>query len=47
MPRFSPADAVKALLYCGEALVDQWLELVVGEDVGPIGSIASRTNSPT
>jgi hypothetical protein len=22
MPRFSPADAVKALLYCGEAFVD-------------------------
>ena len=36
MPRLSRADAVKALLYCGEAFVDQRLELVVGEDVGPI-----------
>jgi hypothetical protein len=36
MPWFSPADAVKALLYCREAFVDQWLELVVGEDVGPV-----------
>ena len=36
MPRLSPADAVKALLYCGEAFVDQWLELIVGEDVRPI-----------
>ena len=36
MPWFSPADAVKSLLYCREAFVDQWLELVVGEDVGPV-----------
>jgi hypothetical protein len=36
MPRFAAADAVEALLYCGEAFVDQRLKLVVGEDVGPI-----------
>ena len=35
MARFSPADAVKTLPYCGEAFVDQRLKLVVGEDVGP------------
>ena len=29
MPRFAAADAVKALLYCGEAFVDLRLELIV------------------
>ena len=36
MPRFSPTDPVKALLYCSEAFVDLWFELIIGEDVGPV-----------
>ena len=36
MPRFSPTDAVEALFYRCEALVDERLELIVGEDIGPI-----------
>jgi hypothetical protein len=36
MPRFAAADAVEALLDCGKAFVDQRLELIVSEDVGPI-----------
>jgi hypothetical protein len=47
MPRFSSANPVKAMLYCGEALVNKWLELIIGEDVGPILLDPSRTNSPT
>src|SRR5260221_559756 len=34
--RGPPADAVEALLDCDEALLDERLELVVGEDVGPV-----------
>ena len=36
MPRFAAADAVEALLDCGKAFVDQRLELIVSEDVGPV-----------
>ena len=36
MPRLSPADAVEALLYGGEAVVDFGLELSVSENVRPV-----------
>ena len=36
MPRPSPADAVEALLYGGEAVVDFGLELSVSENVRPV-----------
>ena len=36
MRRRTPTDAVEAGLDAGEAGVDRWLELVVGEDVGPV-----------
>jgi hypothetical protein len=36
MPRLSPADAVEALLYGGEAVVDYCLEFSIGENVGPV-----------
>jgi hypothetical protein len=47
MPRFATADAVEALLDCARAFVDQRLELIVSEDVGPILLNPPRTNSPT
>ncbi len=36
MSRLSSADAVEALLYGGEAVVDPWLVLSIGENVGPV-----------
>src|SRR5215468_5635494 len=36
MPRLSAADAVEALLYGGEPIVDSWLVLSIGENVGPV-----------
>ena len=36
MPRLSPADAVEALLYGGEPIVDIGLELSVSENVRPV-----------
>ena len=36
MPRLSPADAVEALLYGGEAVVDEGLELGVSENIRPV-----------
>jgi hypothetical protein len=34
--RLSPADTVEALLYGGEAVVDQGLEFSIGENVRPV-----------
>lgn len=36
MPGLSPADAVEALLYGSEAVVDDWLVFSIGENVGPV-----------
>ena len=36
MPRLSPADTVEALLYGGEAGVDEGFELSVSENIRPV-----------
>jgi hypothetical protein len=36
MPRLSSTDAVEALLYGGEPVIDYWLVLGIGENVRPV-----------